>query len=117
MESYASDSISASRPELTAPVRPLICPPAGFFFCAYRYEFYRYDQPDILFEAFSAYRPVGLFKGEVKGEVLIKVLKTKDVYEFCFRSGTTVSMCRGRQNTSSRLPRSWHVRRSAYRHF
>lgn len=32
MESYASDSISASRPELTAPVRPLICPlPASFF--------------------------------------------------------------------------------------
>ena len=57
-------------------------------FCAYSDEFYCYSHPDILFEAFSALRPVGL----TEGEMLVKVLKIKDFYEFNFCSNTIVSM-------------------------
>ena len=57
-------------------------------FCAYSNEFYCYSHPDILFEAFSALRPVGL----TEGEMLVKVLKIKDFYEFNFCSNTIVSM-------------------------
>ncbi len=42
----------------------------------------------ILFEAFSALRPVGL----TEGEMLVKVLKIKDFYEFNFFSNTIVSI-------------------------
>ena len=58
-------------------------------FCAYSDEFYCYSHPDILFEAFSALRPVGL----TEGEMLVKVLIIKDFYEFNFCSNTTVSTC------------------------
>ena len=56
-------------------------------FCSYSNEFYCYSHPDILFEAFSALRPVGL----TEGEMLVKVLKIKDFYEFNFCSNTIVS--------------------------
>ena len=42
---------------------------------------------DYLFEAFSVLRPVGLSEGEM----LVKVLKIKDFYEFDFCSNTIVS--------------------------
>ena len=58
-------------------------------FCAYSDEFYCYSHPNILFEAFSALRPVGL----AEGEMLVKVLKIKNFYEFNFCSNTIVSMC------------------------
>ena len=57
-------------------------------FCAYSDEFYCYSHPDILCEAFSELRPVGL----TEGEMLVKVLKIKDFYEFNFCSNTIVSM-------------------------
>ena len=57
-------------------------------FCSYSNEFNYYSHPDILFEAFSALRPVSL----TEGEMLVKVLKIKDFYEFNFCSNTIVSM-------------------------
>lgn len=58
-------------------------------FCSYSNEFDCYSHPDILFEAFSALRPGGLSEGEM----LVKMLKIKDFYEFNFCSNTIVSMC------------------------
>ena len=58
-------------------------------FCSYSNEFDCYSHPDILFEAFSALRPGGLSEGEM----LVKMLKIKDFYEFDFCSNTIVSMC------------------------
>ena len=58
-------------------------------FCSYSNEFNYYRHPNVLFEALSALRPVGL----TEGEMLVKVLKIKDFYEFDFCSNTTVSMC------------------------
>ena len=43
---------------------------------------------DYLFEALSALRPVGF----TEGEMLVKVLKIKDFYEFNFCSNTIVSI-------------------------
>ena len=57
-------------------------------FCVCSDEFYCYSHQDILFEAFSTLRPVGL----TEGEMLVKVLKTKDFYEFNLCSSTIVSM-------------------------
>ena len=56
-------------------------------FCSYSNEFYCYSHPDILFEAFSTLRPGGLSEGEM----LVKLLKIKDFYEFNFCSNTIVS--------------------------
>ena len=58
-------------------------------FCSYSNEFNYYRHPNVLFEAFSTLRPVGL----AEGEMLVKVLKIKDFYEFNFCSNTIVSMC------------------------
>ena len=52
-------------------------------------EFYCYSHPDILFEAFSTLQTVSLSEGEM----LVKVLKIKDFYEFNFCSNTIVSTC------------------------
>ncbi len=68
-------------------------------------EFYCYSHPDILFEAFSTLRPVGL----TEGEMLVKVLKIKDFYEFSFCSNTIVSMCSvlGNMSTGWTCPSSY----------
>ena len=69
-------------------------------FCSYSNEFNYYRHPNVLFEAFSALRPVRL----TEGEMLVKVLKIKDFYEFCLCSNTIVSMCLGTLVSVSDLP-------------